>query len=205
MQSRQAVHSVLPERRAAIAQAVGRVREVERELGVTPEALAEIRAILLELSERRELFPQDDFPPVRDERGFDSVYRLSEDEDHRFALYMSTALPGKKVAPHNHTTWAVIVGVQGNEENFFYERADDGARPGYATLRRIGEEVVRPGSGVCLMPEHIHHIQVTGDQPTLHLHMYGLALDRLGERVSYDVQAGTVKTMRVTPNIREAR
>jgi predicted metal-dependent enzyme (double-stranded beta helix superfamily) len=205
MQAMQAVQSMQQERRAAIAETVKQVRDVERRLGVTPEALAEIRKILLNLSDRRELFPQDDFPPARDERGFDAVYRLAEDEDHRFALYMSTALPGKKVPPHNHTTWAVIVGVQGEEENFFYERADDGSQPGRAELRQIREEVVRPGSGVCLMPEDIHHIQVTGSQPTLHLHMYGLALNHLGERVSFDPQAGTVKTMRTTPNIREAR
>jgi hypothetical protein len=99
----------------------------------------------------------------------------------------------------------VIVGVQGNEENFFYERADDGSVTGRAELRRIGEEVVRPGTGVCLMPEDIHHIQVTGERPTLHLHMYGLALDRLTDRLSFDLQAGTVSTMRITPNILEAR
>ena len=118
---------------------------------------------------------------------------------------MSAALPGKKVPPHNHKTWAVIAGVQGEEENFFYERADDGSQPGRAKLRQIRAEVVRPGGGVCLMPEDIHHIQVTGNQPTLHLHMYGLALDWLGEREGFDMQAGTVKTMRPTPNIREAR
>jgi len=205
MQSMQAVQSVQQERRAAITAAVSQVRDVEHKLGVTPAALAEIRKILLNLSGRRELFPQEDFPPVRDERGFDAVYRLSEDEDHRFALYMSAAQPGKKVPPHNHTTWAVIASVRGEEENFFYERADDGSQPGRAALRLIREEVVRPGSGVCLMPDDIHHIQVTGSQPTLHLHMYGLALDHLGERVAFDILAGTVKTMRTTPNILEAR
>lgn len=196
---------VAPQRRAAVAETIERIREVEARRGVTREALQEIKALMLALAERRELFPPEDFPAEPDGGGNNAIYRLAEDDDHRFALYMSTARPGKKVPPHNHTTWAVIVGVDGDEENFFYERLDDGSEPGRASIRPAGEAVVRPGTGVTLLPDDIHHIQVTGDRPTLHLHMYGHALDRLPERLTFDMEQGTCRVYPASPNIRDAR
>jgi predicted metal-dependent enzyme (double-stranded beta helix superfamily) len=205
LQTVQAAITVQDARRAAIADTIARIREVEAARGVNRDALKEIRALLLELASHQELFPPEDFPAARDEKGFDTVYRLAEDGDHRFALYMSTGTPGKKVPPHNHTTWAVIVGVEGAEENFFYRRDDLGETPGRAQLTATGGKVVRPGTGVCLMPDDIHHIQVTSDTPTMHLHMYGYSLERLPNRVVFNMDAGTVKQMVTTPNIREAR
>lgn len=205
MRAMQDMQTVQEARRAAVAQTIAGIRAVERERGVTREALADIKALLLELAARKDLFPQQEFRAWHDERGYDAVYKLAEDPDHRFALYMSTALPGKKVPPHDHTTWAVIVGVQGDEENFFYARTDGGGREGKASLRQTGQDVVRPGTGVCLMPDDIHHIQVTGSDPTMHLHMYGLALEELHGRVFYDLSAGTVNPTNRLPNIIEAR
>ncbi|MDH3604429.1 MAG: hypothetical protein OEU26_32890, partial [Candidatus Tectomicrobia bacterium] len=83
--------------------------------------------------------------PEKDAHGMYPIYRLSEDEDHRFAMYMSTSIGAKDVPPHDHTTWAVIVGVQGTEENRFYERIDDGSVPGKGQLKQVGGEMVRPG------------------------------------------------------------
>jgi hypothetical protein len=55
------------------------------------------------------------------------------------------------------------------------------------------------------MPEDIHHIQVGGTRNTLHLHLYGLALDHLHGRVTYDVSKGTYAVFPASPNIRDAR
>jgi predicted metal-dependent enzyme (double-stranded beta helix superfamily) len=203
-QAQQSV-SVAAMRRAAVAQSVGEIKRVEQAQGVTRESLAEVREILKRLAARAELFPTDDFPIVLDERGQNPIYRLSEDDDRRFALYMSASRGAKKVPPHNHTTWAVIVGVSGEEQNYFYERTDDGATPGRGTLRQVRHETVRPGSGVCMLPEDIHHIETHGEDVTLHLHMYGLALDQLHERVRYDVEQGTYRVFGANQNIRDAR
>jgi len=203
-QAQQAV-SVAGLRREAVAEAVAQIKRVEQERGVNRPALQEIRTILNDLAARHELFPADDFPIVLDERGQNPIYLLSEDGERRFALYMSTSKGSKKVPPHNHTTWAVIVSVAGEEENYFYERTDAGNEPGKGTLRQIGHETVRPGTGVCMMPEDIHHIETHGEAATLHLHMYGLALDQLHERVRYDVVAGTTKVFGASQNIRDAR
>ncbi|MCH8888148.1 MAG: cysteine dioxygenase [SAR324 cluster bacterium] len=202
MTSAQPAASVAEARSAAVTEAVDRIRAIETGQGVSPASLGDIRNVLRDLAVRRELFPAQDFPIVRDERGQNPIYLLSEDEDKRFALYLSCAQGEKVVPPHNHTTWAVIVGVDGEEYNTFYERADDGSSPGEGYLRVVGEAVVRPGTGVCMMPEDIHHIETYGKDPTMHLHMYGLALDRLTGRVMYDLAEGTYGLFTTKQNIR---
>ena len=191
------------ERDQAVATAIAEIRGIGEAQGVNPEALDAIKEVLLELARRRHLFPLDDFPMGPDD-GNSAIYRLSEDEDHRFALYASAALPGKSVHPHNHTTWAVIVGVHGDEWNIFYERADDGSQPGIGELRQTGKHTVSRGTGVTLMPDDIHSIYVKEDEKTVHLHMYGLALEQLHERVMYDTRAGTYEVFPATQNIKPA-
>lgn len=188
---------VAQERRAAVSETVAKIRQVEAHHGVTRQALEEIKSLLLGLASHKELFPREDFL-LRE--GKSTIYRLAEDSDHRFALYMSCGAAGKRTPPHDHTTWAVIVGVDGDEANYFYERSDDGKTQGKGTLRRIREEVVRHGSGVTLMPEDIHHIE-SGSTPNMHLHMYGLSLEHLPNRVQYDVTQGTYRVFPANPNI----
>ncbi len=187
----------------AVARTIEKVRAVERDQGVTPGSLEAIKGLLLELAGRRELFPPGDFP-VTEEDGTGVVYRLAEDADHRFALYASAGAPGKSMPPHNHTTWAVIVGVHGDEHNVFYDRVDDGSVPGRGEVRPSGEFTITHGTGVTLMPDDIHSIHVTGESPTVHLHMYGLALEQLHERIMFDTAEGTYKVFPAARNIRPA-
>ncbi len=191
------------QRNEAVAVAIANIRDIEGTQGVNPGALDAIKGVLLKLAEQRDLFAEDHFPMGPDD-GNSVVYRLSEDDDHRFALYASTALPGKGVHPHNHTTWAVIVGVHGDEHNILYERADNGFQEGVGELRQTNEITVSFGNGVMLMPDDIHSIHVMGDNKIVHLHMYGLALEQLHERVMYNIQAGTYKIFPATQNIKAA-
>ncbi len=190
-------------RNEAVARTIEKVRAVERDQGVTRDSLEAIKGLLLELAGRRELFPLGDFP-ANAEDGTGVIYRLAEDADHRFALYASAGAPGKSVPPHNHTTWAVIVGVHGDEHNVFYERVDDGSVPGRGEVRPSGEFTVTHGTGVTLMPDDIHSIHVTGDKPTVHLHLYGLALEQLHERIMFDTAEGTYKVLPAIQDIRPA-
>ena len=96
-----------------------------------------------------------------------------------------------EIARRDATTGAGGVVLEGDELNRFYRRTDGGSGPGKATLEQSHEVVVTPGVGVAMMPDDIHAIAVTGDKPTLHLHMYGRALETLNERVGYDLEAGT--------------
>jgi predicted metal-dependent enzyme (double-stranded beta helix superfamily) len=197
--------TVTAERNAMIRSTIARVRTIEKDQGVSREALEDIKAAMLGLAAHQELFPEEDFVPEKDDKGNFAIYRLSEDDDHRFALYMSTSIGEKNVPPHDHTTWAVIVSVQGTEENRFYERVGDYSVPGKGQIAQTGGETVRPGVGVSLMPDDIHSIHPRNERPALILHMYGRALDHLPNRLTYNMAEGTYKVFPATPHIHEAR
>lgn len=180
------------DRAAAVAETVDRIRAIEGSAGVTPAALADIQAELLALAAREPLFPSAEFPPPPDGEQGSRRYLLHADPGDRFALYLNALNPGNESRPHDHTTWAVIVAVDGQELNRIYDRLDDGRDPTRCELRLREEVMVEPGRGVCFMPDDIHSIHTTGDQPTRHLHMYGLALERLDDRRAFDPATGEV-------------
>lgn len=173
------------ERAQAVKHLVDQAREIEK-TGVTYTNLGRIGDLLAALANRAELFPADEFPLGSD----GGIYRLAEDPDHRFALYASAGAPGKYQPPHNHTTWAVISSVFGDEHNIFFERTDDGSTPDVGKLRKGKEVTVSPGTAVSLMPDDIHCIRVINDKPSLHLHFYGLSLEFLPNRVFYESEEG---------------
>jgi predicted metal-dependent enzyme (double-stranded beta helix superfamily) len=187
-------------RGAAIAATVAKVREIERTQGVTRDSLLLIKRELLALAARRDLFAVEDFPaPAPGGPRASCLYRLSEDEDHRFALYANAALGRYANAPHNHSTWAVIVGVYGEEPNRFYRRTADGG------VEQIGAEVVKPGTGVTFMPDDLHSLDIAADTPMLNFHMYGLALEQLDRRQYYTASDHTWRHYPAHSDIREAR
>ena len=119
MTSAKIASSIAEARAKAVSDTVDRIREIEHTRGVTRESLSEMRECLYALALQQELFPREDFPPPTD--GDTNIrYVLSEDDDQRFALYLNSILPGKLTEPHNHTTWAIVVAVEGEEQNRFY-------------------------------------------------------------------------------------
>lgn len=179
-------------RTAAVAASIGRIREIESSMGVTRPALERIREELMALAAQEQLFPTSEFPsPPNGEKG-SNRYLLQEDGNNRFALYMNALNPGNATKPHDHTTWAVVVAVDGQELNKVYERMDDGSDPERCDMRVAEEIMVEPGRGICLMPDDIHSIHTVGTRPTRHLHMYGLALEKLDGRRAFDDTTGEV-------------
>ena len=148
---------------------------------------------MITLAEHESLFPASEFPPPPAGEKGSKRYLLQEDPDGRFAIYMLALNPGNSTKPHDHTTWAVVVGIEGQELNKVYRRVDDGSQAGHARLEPVREVMVEPGTGIALMPEDIHSIHTEGAASTRHLHVYGLALERLDDRVGYDLEANTVQ------------
>lgn len=177
------------ERERAVADSLSEIRAIEESDGVTEASLEKIKGVLLQLAQQRSLFDGRAFPPP-DRDGISNFYKLSIDDDDRYALYLSVGRKGRETPPHNHTTWAVIVGMSGEEENRIYARADDGSVDGEAELKQIDSRILRADDGLAYMPDAIHSIHVISDEPTRHFHMYGTALHALHERVQFDTDSG---------------
>jgi predicted metal-dependent enzyme (double-stranded beta helix superfamily) len=189
---------VSSERQRAVADCIADVKAIIRAQGVERGALERVKGRLLELAARRDLFSFDEFPLRHDGS---TLYRLSEDPDHGFALYAVAARSESRMPPHDHTTWAVVVGVEGGELNRHYRRLDDGAMPGQGRLEATGATLVKEGTGVALMPDDIHSIERSSDAPMLHFHLYGRSLEHLPARKQFDMAAGTYKVYPASPHI----
>lgn len=175
------------DRAAAVAQTVASVRDIESRDGVSRASLLRIRDALIALAARTDLFPLSDFPipePGPSGERTNALYRLSEDPDHRFALYAQLTAHGTRTPAHDHTTWAVIVGLAGDELNRLYERSDEGG------VRQTGEVRVGPGTGIAFMPDDLHAIEIPPGHTVLNFHMYGLALEQLSGRNYYRESTG---------------
>ncbi len=174
---------IVNERSQTVAATIERIRAIEGSQGVTRDALDAIKVEMLALAKHEDLFASAEFlPPPAGEKGAQR-YLLQEDPDHRFALYLNALNPGNATKPHDHTTWAVVVSVDGAEHNTVYRQV-----PGALVVDR--EVVVEGDTGIALMPDDIHAISTPGSTPTRHLHMYGLALEVLDNRMGYDAATG---------------
>jgi plastocyanin len=187
--------SVSTQRRAAIGEALADIRALAAVKPFDRAVLARITARLELLATHTALFTRADFPPPAASEGVGGAtrYRLNpEGADDDIALYLNSINPGKTSIPHNHTTWATIVAVEGQEENRVYRRTDHGSDPAVARLELEREVTVQPGTSIGFLAEDLHSIHVTGDQPTLHFHLYGQPLETLSRRIGVNLETGKI-------------
>jgi len=159
-------------------------------------ALDAIRARILEIAARKELWSEAAYPsPEPGEQ--QNRYLIGQEGPDGISLYLNVLRAGKKIPPHNHTTWACIAAVEGCEHNHLYERLDDGARPGHAEVRQTDTVRVEPGQGIALLPDDIHSVEIKGNQIIRHLHFYGRPLEMLDKRLTFDMENGTCRIMQM--------
>ena len=119
-----------------------------------------------------------------DDQGIGIVV-MHEEPDHSLFVETICWLPGRGVPPHDHQTWGVVIGLEGEERNVSWQRTDDGGKPGFARLERDSEFVMRNGDVCRLMPDDIHSVRNDGDELSMSLHIYGHHLAHI-DRSEFD-------------------
>jgi predicted metal-dependent enzyme (double-stranded beta helix superfamily) len=127
-----------------------------------------------------------EFRECDEEQGF-GVHFLHEEPNHDLAVFLISWLPNRGTTPHNHKTWAVVVGMEGDEQEVNYDRLDDGSQPGFADLKRSGAQVMKAGDLARCYPEHIHSVWNVGKDISMSLHTYGRHINYTG-RSEFDPQ-----------------
>ena len=185
-------------RETAVNTLLAKAVVIQKERTMSRSSVERIRTALLELAMQREFWNETDYPaPAGDER--QNRFLIGQGESG-VSLYLNVLCPGKRIPPHNHTTWACIAGVEGVEENTFFDRVDDGSVPGRAEITTREVVVVGPGTGIAMLGEDIHSVEIKGSQTIRHLHFYGRPLETLDQRIFFDQEAGTYQLMEMSTN-----
>jgi predicted metal-dependent enzyme (double-stranded beta helix superfamily) len=130
-----------------------------------------------------------EYREVDTDQGF-GLHILHEEYNHELAVFVIAWAPGRGLEPHNHKTWAVVAGIEGQEHETNYKRLDDGSKKGFADLQKTHEETLYPGKAVCCLPEDIHSVWNNGTELALSIHTYGKHLNHTGRSI-FDVKGKT--------------
>ena len=161
------------------------LREIAARTNDNREIIGKVRPLARRLALSRTWLKPGHYR-CNEEQGF-GVHLLHEEPDHTLAVFAVSWLPGRGAPPHDHGTWAVVAGVDGAEENGFWERVDDGTRDGYAEIKKRAAKSFSAGEVVALEPDHIHSVDNRTDAVTLSLHTYGMHINHTG-RSRFDVE-----------------
>ena len=136
-------------------------------------------------------------PPAADDFTWHDKYGMGDLElyqapDDGLFIALGAWLPGFGVPPHDHGTWTVVVGLEGEELNTLWRRRDDGSRPGFAEIDKLETTRLGPGQVLAMTTEDIHSVDNGGAEVSYTLHVYGRNLDTSGRR-QYDPEAQTVR------------
>lgn len=157
-------------------------------------ALGRVRERILGIAAKQEYWSEAEYP-APPEGEDQNRYLVGQEGPDGISLYLNIMRRGKKIPPHNHTTWACIAAVEGVEHNTLYDRLDDGKTPGKAQIKPRETIAVEPGQALAMMGNDIHSVEIRGDQMIRHLHFYGRPLETLDKRLTFDIEAGTCKVM----------
>lgn len=139
---------------------------------------------------------KEEFWKCNEEQGF-GVHLLHEEENHDIAVFAISWLPDRGTLAHNHKTWAVVVGMHGQEQEIEWRRLDDAKKTGYAKLERVGERVMTAGDVSTCMPDDIHTVWNVGDDVSMSLHTYGRHINFTG-RSEFDPEKDEERPLIVT-------
>jgi predicted metal-dependent enzyme (double-stranded beta helix superfamily) len=187
--------TVAVETRDPVTEFVAELRRVCAETRDERAILLRVRPLALRLASRKDDWLTGAMCRPDPEQGF-GVHLLHEEPDHTLAVFVASWLPGRGTPPHDHGTWAVIAGMDGDERNDFWRRVDDRSRPGYAELNRIGSKVFGPNGALAMPAGAIHSVWNDTDRMTCSLHVYGVHVNHTG-RSQFDPERRTETPFRL--------
>jgi predicted metal-dependent enzyme (double-stranded beta helix superfamily) len=165
------------------------LRQICAESREERQILSRARPLVRQAALSRDAWLKQSMYRADPEQGF-GVYLLHEERDHTLAILAVSWLPNRGTPPHNHGTWGLVAGVDGAEENEFFERVDDGSRLGYARLKKIGAKQFEVGDVVAMPTPTIHSVWNKTGKVTLSLHVYGKHINFTG-RSQFDLDTST--------------
>jgi predicted metal-dependent enzyme (double-stranded beta helix superfamily) len=179
-------------RTEAIENAITQIEAILDEAIDVP-GLEAAKQILMGLCEKSELFPRDEFP-IPDNGLTERTFLVHENKDGGYALYVNSGIPGQSSPAHNHGgSWAMVAAISGEETHRLYVEEAENTKLDTAKIRQVTELTVKPGTAVSMMPEGIHSIHA-GDNPLLHLHLYGKSFQSQSERQEFNLETGEVRS-----------
>lgn len=151
---------------------VTELREARALASSERDVLSRVQAIARRAAAAQRAWLRDEMCMPDAKQGF-GFHLLHEEAGHDLAVFVASWLPGRGTPPHDHATWAVVVGLQGHERNTHWRRLDDSRRAGYAELVPAGERVVGAGDVVAMRSGAIHSLRNESDGISVSLHIYG--------------------------------
>ncbi len=184
-------------RQKEVNELLNNVRNMAGPVEVSRKNLDKIKNAMVDIANKEELWCEEEFPaPTGDQ--VQTRYLISQDEDDSYALYLNVMHKGKVTPPHNHTTWACISAVEGEEYNYLYEPEVDGPlMPGERDIKLVDTVIVKPGQGIGFLPDDIHSIAINEGTSTRHLHLYGRGLETLSERLMWNKELQTCEKFKM--------
>ena len=120
--------------------------------------------------------------PEPDPENLSSAHCLYKEPGYPFIIMLTSWLP--QCSPvHNHANWSIVACLgdetTGWEENYFWTRLDDGSQHGYAEVKLVSKEILKPGDIIGFTPDAIHNIRsisakgVASPKPTYLFNIFG--------------------------------
>tara|TARA_B100002051_G_scaffold134924_1_gene128189 strand:+ start:119 stop:688 length:570 start_codon:yes stop_codon:yes gene_type:complete len=159
------------------------------------EILSKVRPLAQKLVENRDTWIKPEHYEVNDDRG-SSLYVLHEEADHTLMVFAACFRPGRVTPVHDHGTWAVVAGVDGEEKNTIYLRTDDGSKPGYGEIQFRGDKVVRHGDAIGMPAGTFHTVSNESNEVSVSLHTYGMNTNHT-VRCQIDPETGKVDEFKI--------
>lgn len=105
-------------------------------------------------------------PPQSPDQAF-SRHKLHEEPDHSLLVLVVTLGAGRETPPHDHGTWAIIAGLEGEEINRRWKNVGNDVEP-------AAQQPVDSATIISLRTGEIHSLRNGTGSPSVTLQVYGI-------------------------------